>query len=59
MPETKVHSLFNSIYDALIFLTKSWAIPKNVLLDAASAALKVIEEYINQTNEQHSEKNEG
>ena len=59
MPETKVHSLFNSVYDALVFLTKSWAIPKNVLLDAASAALKVIEEYINQTNEQHSEKNEG
>jgi len=59
MPETKVHSLFNSVYDALVFLTKSWAIPKNVLLDAASAALKVIENYIDQTNEQQDKKNEG
>jgi hypothetical protein len=45
-------SMLNSIFDALVFLTRRWAIPKNVLLDAAAAARKVIYEYIESPTEE-------
>lgn len=42
------------VYDAINFLTRSLALPKRVVVDAAEAAMNVIQNYFKEANNEQN-----